>query len=97
MLKLIPPPASHHVLKPRPSVAPEKVDIKAKDEKTVVPLQDKEISNMTEKEKNEIAHKMAIHQFLFAERLPEALNGDKDSADIEKFILEENIKGLEYL
>ena len=93
MLKLIPPPASHHVLKPRPSVAPKKMDIKAKDEKTVVPLQDKEISNMTEKEKSEIAHKMAIHP----ECLAEALNGGKESVDIEKFILEENIKGLEYL
>ena len=97
MLKLIPSPASHHVLKPRLSVAPKKVDIKAKDEKTVVPLQDKEISNMTEKEKSEIAHKMAIHQFLIAERLAEALNGSKESVDIEKFILEENIKGIEYL
>ena len=95
MLKLIPPPASHHVLKPRPSVAPKKMDIKAKDEKTVVPLQDKEISNMTEKEKSEIAHKMTIHQFLIAERLAEALNGGKESVDIEKFILEENIKGIE--
>lgn len=97
MLKLIPSPASHHVLKPRPSVAPKKVDIKAKDKKTVAPLQDKEISNMTEKEKREIADKMAIHQFLIAERLAEALNGEKDSVDIEKFILSENIKGLEYL
>lgn len=97
MLRLIPSPASHHVLKPRPSVAPKKVDIKAKDKKTVAPLQDKEISNMTEKEKREIANKMAIHQFLITERLAEALNGGKDSVDIEKFILRENIKGLEYL
>ena len=85
------------MLKPRPSVAPKKVDIKAKDKKSVAPLQDKEISNMTEKEKREIANKMAIHQFLIAERLAEALNGGRESVDIEKFIFRENIKGLEYL
>lgn len=97
MLRLIPSPASHHVLKPRPYVAPKKVDIKAKDKKSVAPLQDKEISNMTEKEKREIANKMAIHQFLIAEHLAEALNGGRESVDIEKFIFGENIKGLEYL
>ena len=85
------------MLKPRPSVAPKKVDIKAKDKKSVAPLQDKEISNMTEKEKREIANKMAIHQFLIAEHLAEALNGGRESVDIEKFIFGENIKGLEYL
>ena len=85
------------MLKPRPSVAPKKVDIKAEDKKSVAPLQDKEISNMTEKEKREIANKMAIHQFLIAERLAEALNGGRESVGIEKFIFGENIKGLEYL
>ena len=54
-------------------------------------------SEMTSEEKDVIAHKMVIHQFFFTKRLAKALNGGQGCMEVEMFILQETVKGLEDL
>ena len=53
---------------------------------------------MTESEKEaivQVARKMVARQFLFDSRFPRALNGGQENTEMENFIIEETIQGLE--
>ena len=52
---------------------------------------------MSQEELDMEVHKIAMQQFSFARTLALALNDGKDNKKLEKLIIQESIKELEYL
>ena len=52
---------------------------------------------MTESQKEEIAHKMVMTQFLFAKRLAKVLIGGEECVELEAWTLEKTIQCLKEL
>ena len=52
---------------------------------------------MTEEELDKMIHDMVVSQFMFTRTLARALDGGQDQKELEKFIIAEFIKELEFL
>ena len=61
------------------------------------PNEEKEFLQMSQEELDMEVHKIVMQQFSFARTLALALNDGKDNKKLEKLIIQESIKELEYL
>ena len=59
--------------------------------------EDKDFNQMSETELNDLTHKIFVQQFAFARVLACALSEGWNNRDLEKYIIQESIKELEFL
>ena len=67
------------------------------DDQTVPSREEKLFNQMTEEELDKVIHDMVVSQFMFTRTLARALDGLQDQKELEKFIIAEFIKELEFL
>ena len=67
------------------------------DNQTVPSGEEKLFNQMTEEELDKVIHDMGVSQFMFTRTLAKALDGLQDQKELEKFIIAEFIKELEFL
>ena len=60
-------------------------------------VEDKDFNQMSETESNYLTHKIVVQQFAFTRVLACALSRGQSNRDLEKYIIQESIKELEFL
>ena len=85
------------ILKEIQAPTPTQDQEKKIDDQTVPSGEEKLFNQMTEEELDKMIHDMVVSQFMFTRTLARALDGLQDQKELEKFIIAEFIKKLEFL